>query len=136
MGFFVSRHLGPVVCNIGYMKRFLPLLIILPLLIWIACEDSDSEVTLWGEVYSVENTTYLRLDYNQLTGSIPPEIGNMTNLEWLYLGDNQLTGSIPESICNLNLDWNYSSISNNQFCPPYPSCIEDSIGEQDTTNCN
>ena len=141
------------------MKRFLPLLIILPLLIWVSCEDSDSEVTLWGEVYSVENTTYLRLDYNQLTGSIPPEIGNltnleyvsltdnqltgsippeignMTNLEWLYLGDNQLTGSIPESICNLNLDWNYSSISNNQFCPPYPSCIEDYVGEQDTSNC-
>jgi len=38
-GFFVYRHLGLVGCNIGYMKRFLPLLIILPLLIWVACED-------------------------------------------------------------------------------------------------
>ena len=68
---------------------------ILPLLIWVSCEDSDSEVTLWGEVYSVENTTYLRLDYNQLTGSIPPEIGNLTNLTGLGLYDNQLSGGIP-----------------------------------------
>jgi len=30
-------------CNIGYMKRFLPLLIILPLLIWVACEDAENE---------------------------------------------------------------------------------------------
>ena len=27
------------------------------------------------------------------------------------------------------------SIDENQFCPPYPSCIEDYVGEQDTTNC-
>ena len=32
MGFFVSRHLGLVGCNIGLMKRFLPLLILTGLL--------------------------------------------------------------------------------------------------------
>ena len=42
-GFFVYRHLGLAWCNIGYMKRFLPLLIILPLLIWVACEDAENE---------------------------------------------------------------------------------------------
>ena len=26
-------------------------------------------------------------------------------------------------------------IYNNQLCPPYPSCIEDYVGEQDTSNC-
>jgi len=30
----------------------------------------------------------------------------------------------------------YFTIYNNQLCPPYPSCIEDYVGEQDTTNCN
>jgi hypothetical protein len=56
---------------------------------------------------------------------------------------NQLSGEIPEGICeltNLNwspefIDWDYSYIYNNQLCPPYPSCIEDYVGEQDTTNC-
>ena len=31
-GFFVYRHLGLVGCKIGYMKRFLPLLILTSLL--------------------------------------------------------------------------------------------------------
>jgi hypothetical protein len=50
---------------------------------------------------------------------------------------------IPESICSLtNLNWSsewinfgYSYIYNNQLCPPYPSCIEDYVGEQDTSDC-
>jgi len=36
----------------------------------------------------------------------------------------------------LNIEWSSGfNISNNQLCPPYPSCIEDYVGEQDTTNC-
>ena len=57
----------------------------------------------------------------------------------LKLQDNQLKGAIPESICELNITWSDSNrfnLSNNQFCPPYPSCIEDYMGVQDTTNCN
>jgi hypothetical protein len=56
----------------------------------------------------------------------------------LRLNDNQLTGEIPESICDLNLNWSNGgrfNITNNQLCPPYPSCIEEYVGEQDTTNC-
>ena len=94
-------------------------------------------VYLWGEYYSVLNTTELDLYNNQLTGSIPPEIGNLTNLTDLYLFSNDLTGVIPESICDLNVNWSNSfNIYNNQLCSPYPSCIEDYVGEQDTTNCD
>ena len=154
------------------------ILLILPLLFWLGCEeqkeepeeldDTPTEVTLWGEVYSVEDTDSLDLGYNQLTGSIPPEIGNLTNLTYLNLRSNQLTGSIPpeignltnltelvlfgneltgeipESICeltNLNwspdfIDWSYSYLYNNQLCPPYPSCVEDYVGGQDTSGCD
>jgi len=59
-------------------------------------------------------------------------------LEILELSGNQLTGEIPESICDLNINWSYYwsfTISNNQLCPPYPSCIKDYVGEQDTSNC-
>jgi len=76
----------------------------------------------------------LRLDSNQLTGSIPPEIGNLTSLTNLDLSNNQLTGVITESICNL-ISLGVCYLQNNHLCPPYPSCIEDYIGEQDTTNC-
>jgi len=125
-------------------------------------DDGTDGVNLWGECYSIENTTELdlsnngltgpipseignltnltnlNLSYNQLTGEIPIEIGNLTNLTHLVLNDNQLTGEISESICDLNINWGYDSvfgISNNQFCPPYPYCIEDYMGEQDTANC-
>ncbi len=146
----------------------------------VQCDSS--EVELWGECYSIENTTvldlndsgltgsippeignlenltYLDLTSNDLTGSIPPEIGNLTNLTSLglggnnltgsipseignlinltvlYLNNNQLTGEIPESICDLPEDCNFY-LSSNQLCPPYPSCVEDYVGEQDITNC-
>ena len=77
----------------------------------------------------------MELQNNQLTGSIPSEIGNLTNLTRLWLYDNQLTGEIPDSICSLVENNCNINISNNQLCPPYPSCIEDYVGEQDTTNC-
>ena len=140
-------------------------------------------VELWGASYSVGNTTTLSLQDNQLSGSIPPEIGNLTNLTHLYLQDNQLSGSIPPEIGNLNnltglllydnqlsgsippeignlngLDVLYLSdnhlngeipwsicnlvdinclifLNNNLLCPPYPSCIEDNVQYQDTSNC-
>ena len=88
-----------------------------------------------SDIGSLTNLIDLVLNENQLTGTIPPEIGNLTNLNVLMLSWNQLTGEIPESICDLDINWNYSSISNNQLCPPYPSCIEDYVGEQDTSNC-
>tara|TARA_B110000438_G_scaffold222197_1_gene215574 strand:- start:1488 stop:1982 length:495 start_codon:yes stop_codon:yes gene_type:complete len=60
------------------------------------------------------------------------------NLVWLNFAHNQLEGEIPSSICNLNMNWsdpNNFNISENQFCSPYPDCIEDYVGDQDITNC-
>ena len=100
--------------------------------------------TIPPEIGNLTNLTNLSFSSNQLTGEIPSEIGNLTNLIGLQLNDNEFTGEIPESICeltNLNwspdfIDWGYSYFYNNQLCPPYPFCIEDYVGEQDTTNCD
>jgi Leucine-rich repeat (LRR) protein len=94
-----------------------------------------------SEIGNLSNLTKLYLSSNQLTGSIPSEIGNLTNLELLSLSNNQLTGVIPESICDLDNIWSASHPYNlirvyeNQLCPPYPSCIEDYVGYQDTSDC-
>ena len=85
------------------------------------------------EIGNLTNLTDLKVYNNQLTGEIPPEIGNLTNLTGLTLGYNQLTGEIPEEICNQG-DTS-PSLSNNKLCPPYPECIEDYVGYQDTSNC-
>ena len=61
----------------------------------------------------------------------------MSNLTTLLLQNNELSGEIPETICDLNVDWTSPNfkIYNNQLCPPYPECIEDYVGVQDTSNC-
>ncbi len=59
--------------------------------------------------------TRLVLSNNQLSGAIPPQIGNLTALEYLYLFDNQLSGVIPPEIGNLTaltwLDLRHNSLS-------------------------
>jgi len=49
------------------------------------------------------------LDNNDLTGTIPPELGNLTQLYgWLSLEGNQLTGTVPSSFAQFtNAAWIY-----------------------------
>lgn len=47
------------------------------------------------------SVAYLGLEDNNLSGIIPPEIGNLPDLMWLYLYGNELT-SIPLEIGNLS----------------------------------
>ncbi len=62
-----------------------------------------------GEWYGVEvgqedRVTRLDLSYNNLTGSIPPELGHLSGLRELNLSDNALGGPIPASVVHLNID--------------------------------
>jgi hypothetical protein len=64
------------------------------------------------ELGNLGNLQYLNLYSNQLSGSIPPELGNLSNLELLYLDSNRLSGNIPTSLTNLT-NLKYLSIHNN-----------------------
>jgi len=44
---------------------------------------------------------FRRLYQNNLTGSIPPSLGNLTSLQELKLEKNAFSGSIPSSLGNL-----------------------------------
>ena len=56
----------------------------------------------WKGVYcSYSLVTMISLGNSNLSGSIPPELGNLTILATLDLHDNQLTGSIPAELGNL-----------------------------------
>ncbi len=75
---------------------------------------------------SIENLTALTsldLSSNKLTGSIPSSIGNLTNLEAIALGSNQLTDTIPSSIGNLSSLSSDLDLSSNQLTGSIPSSI-------------
>ena len=50
------------------------------------------------ELGQLANLTNLQLDGNQLTGEIPPELARLTNLTSLQLNGNQLTGKLPRGL--------------------------------------
>ena len=129
------------------MKKIL----IITMLIFIGCDDTDNTllncsegyVELWGIYYDIENTTELQitgltgiipphisclinLTYlslsGDLTGEIPSEIGDLTNLKELHLDRNELSGEIPSEIGNLtNLEELHLHF--NDFTGEIPSSI-------------
>ncbi|GAY66094.1 hypothetical protein CUMW_245990 [Citrus unshiu] len=47
---------------------------------------------------SFPHLAYLDLSYNELFGTIPPQISNLTNLTTLYFGGDQFSGNIPPEV--------------------------------------
>ena len=69
---------------------------------------SDRPLGEWHGVTTDASGRVTRLDLreNQLSGSIPPELGGLANLQWLDLRENQLSGSIPPELGRLaKLTW-------------------------------
>ncbi|MCP5047036.1 MAG: hypothetical protein GY940_07675 [bacterium] len=58
--------------------------------------------TLPVELEELSALTSLNLSGNQLTGNIPVQLGSLSNLQYLYLHNNQLTGSIPAELGGLS----------------------------------
>ena len=63
--------------------------------------------------------TGLELGGNQLTGPIPPELGQLSQLEWLDLGWNRLTGPIPPELGQLS-QLQRLDLFGNQLAGPIP----------------
>ena len=94
-----------------------------------------------GECYYEKDVSVLLdfIDLNEsLKGKMPLEIGVQKwknwRLEFLYMGVNQLS-DIPNSICEIYSNLRTLNISQNNICPPYPDCVEEYMGEQNTSSC-
>ena len=69
----------------------------------------------------------LDLSVNELTGTVPPQLGDLERLEWLVIAENDLTGSITEILESLpNLE--YVSIYGNQLSGCIPSKMKEVDG--------
>jgi hypothetical protein len=64
--------------------------------------QTNAPCNWYGVVCSDGHVTALDLGYNQLTGPIPPELGNLINLTELDLAGNQLQNSIPVQLGDLS----------------------------------
>jgi Leucine-rich repeat (LRR) protein len=117
-------------------------------LMYLRLNDNQLTGTIPEELGNT-NLHTLDLSNNQLSGEVPLAIWNMEafyesgtpygNLRRIYLRHNQFTGVLPEDLCEIDLRWNnynFIDIRNNLFCPPYPSCLENKMGSQDTSYCS
>ncbi|CAI9757567.1 unnamed protein product [Fraxinus pennsylvanica] len=72
-----------------------------------------------SEYGNLKGLQALDLSFNQLKGSIPKSLGNLTSLLWLMLANNSLTGEIPAELGNCSsLLW--LNLANNQLSGKIP----------------
>eukprot|EP01039_Chlorochromonas_danica_P011827 gene11827-13328_t len=69
----------------------------------LTLENNNLVGSLPNSIGNLTKIELLSLFSNQLRGSIPSSIGNLAQLTDLELGSNQLTGTVPSSIANLVL---------------------------------
>ena len=72
---------------------------------WVQQDNwlTDAPLSDWHRVVtdSVGRVVWLTLPGNRLTGTLPPELGDLTELQHLWLSDNALRGPIPTRLGDL-----------------------------------
>jgi hypothetical protein len=61
----------------------------------------ESFIAIWSLYLTQNREVAFNFDHNQITGSVPTEIGAMKNLEYASMLNNTLNGPIPSEIARL-----------------------------------
>ena len=81
---------------------------------------ANNNLTGWipPDVGDIDRLRYLHFDHNQLNGPLPPELAGPTDLRSLRVGGNLLSGALPRSLLELPLEeFHYADTG---LCvPPY-----------------
>ena len=82
---------------------------------------TDSDLSTWhGVAFTNDRVTGINLEGNNLTGTIPAELGNLSHLTHLYLASNRLSGPIPPELGDLS-NLSQLTLADNQLSGAIPS---------------
>jgi len=85
---------------------------------------TSQPVSNWfGITVTNERVTQIRLDLNNLVGTIPPSFDNLTALTYLNFERNEISGPFPQELLSLT-NLTDLSIRNNQFTGAIPAYID------------
>ena len=88
---------------------------------------NDLSGSIPSELANLTNLVNLYLDENALSGAIPLELRSLANLQTLYLNENQLSGGIPPELGGL-VDLTRLYLSGNRLAGPIPPALGDMLG--------
>ena len=90
---------------------------------------SPEDNQLFANLGRHSKLTRLNISYNELTGSIPAQIGNLTQLTFFSASSNQLAGSLPTALGNLTrlttLDLSNNKLGDRRPREPWYKWISD-----------
>ena len=86
--------------------------------------NSEEDISTWFGITAVGGrVTEISMRDNGLSGTLPPEIGDLSALTLLALRDNSLTGSIPDEVGNLSAMVRLD-LRENSLTGPIPSTLQ------------
>ena len=84
---------------------------------------SGSVDTWYGVTITGNRVTNLSITNNNMVGSLPSELGDLTAIIGLFLSDNEISGTIPASLSNLKEMWTLR-LSHNNLTGTIPTSLE------------
>ncbi|KAF3643725.1 putative receptor-like protein 12-like [Capsicum annuum] len=84
----------------------------LPFLKYVDLSMNNHSGTIPPEIGNLTNLIYLNLSVNQISGTIPPQIGSLARIQAFHIFENHLNGSILEEIGYLRItDMKHNNLS-------------------------